>query len=188
MLMLYRDDAPNSRESIQASMTDAARKYGTKLFVLDNLMMIDIGANENNKNEKQTDFVNWLIKFSLQYNVCVFLVVHPNKTQNVEENIGMYAISGTSNIINLAHRAIGLRRVTDREKQRGLHTEADVVLNIIKDRFTGYVGREWELRYDKASRRFYMNQNELHMKYGWDQNVSGEKPLFYDEDVFGSIA
>lgn len=188
MLMLYRDDAPNSRESIQASMTDAARKYGTKLFVLDNLMMIDIGANENNKNEKQTDFVNWLIKFSLQYNVCVFLVVHPNKTQNVEENIGMYAISGTSNIINLAHRAIGLRRVTDREKQRGLHTEADVVLNIIKDRFTGYVGREWELRYDKASRRFYMNQNELHMKYGWDQNVSREKPLFYDEDVFGSIA
>ncbi len=165
MLVLYKDDAANDRESIQKSMIDSARKYGTKLFVLDNLMMIDIGANENNKNEKQTEFTNWLIRFSLQYNVCVFLVVHPNKTQNVEENIGMYAISGTSNIINLAHRALGLRRVTDSEKARGNHVDANVILNVIKDRFTGYSGKEWELRYDKASRRFYMNQDELRTTY-----------------------
>ena len=115
--MIYRDQYSNQVEDIQNSMVDAVRKYGSKLFIIDNLMTVDLGANEQNTNAKQTEFVNWLIQFSMKYNVATVLVAHPRKLQPGASNVGMYDISGTSNIINLAHRAFGLKRVTAKEQE-----------------------------------------------------------------------
>lgn len=105
-LMLYKDDWSNDVKSIQDSMIDSVRKYGSKLFLLDNMTTIDLGANDDNKWQKQTELVNWLIQFSMKYNVCTILVCHPRKMQDLTENVGLYELSGTANLINLAHRAI----------------------------------------------------------------------------------
>lgn len=78
-LMLYKDDWSNDVKSIQDSMIDSVRKYGSKLFLLDNMTTIDLGANDDNKWQKQTELVNWLIQFSMKYNVCTILVCHPRK-------------------------------------------------------------------------------------------------------------
>lgn len=177
-LMVYKDEWANDLKSIQDSMIDAARKYGTKVFLIDNLMMVDLGANSDNLNQKQTEFVNWLIVFSMRYQVCVFLVAHPNKTQSTDKNIDMYAISGTSNIINLAHRAIGLRRVLKPERENGKSqfSKYNVVLSCIKDRLTGKTGEEWGIYYSVSSRRFYTNYEEYARQYAWDKAV-------YDTDI-----
>lgn len=199
-LFLYRDDFPNDIQSVESSMVDAARKYGCKLFVIDNLMMLDLGGTDENKLEKQKEAINWFIQFSTKYQVLVFLVCHPNKTQNVEEGIGMFQISGASEIINLAHRALGLRRISKKEKagiksQRGdswykAPTKYDVMINTIKDRFTGKIF-ETGLYYDAPSRRFFSDMDELDYKYKWDEaTYTDELPLpeqLIDEteEVFG---
>ena len=198
-LKIYRDDYPNDAESIKESMETSVRRYGSRLLILDNLMTIDLGANESNKNEKETEFVNWLIQFSMKYKVCVVLVCHPNKTQDYRENIGMYNIAGSSNIINLAHRAIGLRRITKKEKD-SLNTDKpteyakySVVLNIIKDRLTGKANFETGIHYAPSSRRFFSNYEEFAHQYGWD-GTKYDKPLPMPEclidntgEVFGEI-
>lgn len=174
-LKIYRDDYPNDVESIKESMESSVRRYGCKCLILDNLMTIDLGANENNKNEKETEFVNWLIQFSMKYKVCVFLVCHPNKTQNYMENIGMYNIAGSSNLINLAHRAIGLRRITKKEKdsigtnKQSEYANYSVVLNMIKDRLTGKANFETGMHYSPSSRRFFTNYEEYDHRYNWDK-------------------
>ena len=86
----------------------------------------------------------------------------------------MYNIAGSSNIINLAHRAIGLRRITKKEKD-SLNTDKpteyakySVVLNVIKDRLTGKSNFETGIYYAPSSRRFFSTYEEYDHQYGWD--------------------
>lgn len=115
-LFIYRDDEPNDVDSVLKSAEECVRKFGCKLIVLDNLMMIDLNCSESDKNTAQTNLINALIKFAAKFNVAVVLIAHPRKTQDTNSDIEMYDISGTSNIINLAMRSIGLRRVSKKEK------------------------------------------------------------------------
>lgn len=193
-MFVYNDDEPNDVDSIKRSMEDSARKYGAKLFIIDNLMMVDLDINENNANQKQTDFVNWLINFSKKYQVLTVLVCHPNKTQNCSEGIGLYNISGSSHIVNLAHRAIGLRRVSKKEREgSSKFSQYNVVVNVMKDRFTGMVDNEIGLFYDVPSQRFFSDYKEYSHQYKWDgTNYTEPLPIpkcLIDntDEVFGEI-
>lgn len=199
MLKIYRDEYQNDRESLQTSMIDAVRKYGCRLFIIDNLMTVDLGGGED-LNERQTDFIKWLIQFAVKYGVAVVLVCHPRKLQTGITNVGIYDISGSSNIINLAHRAIGLKRVTPKERQ-GVEKENgggwkvkpikhNVILELIKDRLTGKANIEIGLYYDAPSRRFFTNEEEYNRQYRWDKGKypALEYPIQDEEDeVYGKI-
>lgn len=179
---LYRDDWSNKLDDLLVSMEDSVRKYGAKLLILDNLMTIDLGSNENSELLKQTECINKLIRFAMKYSVAVVLVAHPRKMPRGEE-VGIYDISGTSNIINLAHRTIGLRRI-DKEREQSNH---DVCLTLIKDRMRGKAGKRINMYYDVPTRRFYTNESEYEYQYGWD---SGEHPPlpyphFEESEVYG---
>ena len=197
-LMIYRDQFSNKLQDLQTSMEDSARKYGSKLFIIDNLMTVDLDATSESMNEKQTEFVQWLIQFSMKYNVATVLVCHPRKLQPGVTNVGMYDISGTSNIINLAHRAFGLKRVTKAEKEgvRKLDNSGwkvkpvkyDVRFEIIKDRLRGKSNLEVGLYYDVPSRRFFTTPEEYEHQYLWDKNVYKDHlpyPITNDSEVFG---
>lgn len=197
-LVFYRDDYPNDSDSIMESMISSARKYGTKLFLIDNLTVVDIGASDDNKYEKQTQFVNELISFATKYQAVVILVCHPNKQSDSMQNVGMYQISGSSNLINLAHRAFGLRRVTKKEKEgytEGRNTyppvKEDVIFSIIKDRFGGKIHSEYGMFYDRIDRRFYSNQDEYDKKYKWDSKDYLEPlistRLTEEDEILGSV-
>lgn len=199
-LRIYRDEYPNTAEEIKTSMIDSVRKYGSKLCIIDNLMTVDLGADSNNMNEKQTEFVNWLIQFAMKYNVAVVLVCHPRKLQTGVTNVGMYDISGSSNIINLAHRAFGLRRVTPKEKEgvpkqdgsgwKVKPIQYDVIFEVIKDRMRGKANLEVGLYYDVPSRRFYTNPEEYDFKFGWDnRRYTSKLPYPMDDsEVFGEVS
>lgn len=194
-LYIYKDDQPNDVESVIKSMEACVRKYNTRLIILDNLMMLDLKCSETDKNTAQTNLVNDLIQFAKKYNVAIILVAHPKKTAEMSSDIGMYDISGSSNIINLAMRSIGLRRVSKREKEddRNEFCNFDVVLTIMKDRMLGRSDVQIGLHYDIKSRRFYTNYEEYARDYGWDE-FAGNKKLELPEclkpresEVFGEM-
>lgn len=181
-LFIYRDDEPNNVDSVIKSAEECVRKFGCKLIVLDNLMMIDLNCSESDKNTAQTNLMNQLIKFAAKYNVAVVLIAHPRKTQDMNSDIEMYDISGTSNIINLAMRSIGLRRVSKKEKadQKSKWKNYDVVLTVIKDRLLGKADFQVGLWYDLTSRRFYTDYDEYDIQYKWDKNTYNSKLPYVD--------
>jgi KaiC/GvpD/RAD55 family RecA-like ATPase len=200
MCHIYRDDYSNTVEDLQASMEDSARKYGSKLFVVDNLMTVDLHTNDNNQYDKQTEFVNWLIHFSVKFDVCTVLVAHPRKLQYGQDNMEMYDVAGTSNLVNLAHRGIGLKRIYAKEKAGVLNRKGDgwekppcnydVRLTILKDRFRGKSSFELGMHYCEQSRRFFTCPEDYDTQYGWDTNTykdTLEYPIVDEEapEVFG---
>lgn len=181
-LMIYKDDESNDVDAVLQSAEECVRKYGSKFIVLDNLMMLDLNCSESDRNTAQTNLINKLIKFASKFNVAVCLLCHPKKTQDMNSDIEMYDISGSSNIINLAMRAIGLRRVSKREKDdiKCKWHNYDVVLTVIKDRLLGKADIQIGLWYDLVSRRFYTDYEEYDAQYKWDQNTYSSKLPYTD--------
>jgi twinkle protein len=199
---VYRDDQPTDLKSLLVSAEETVRRFGVKTIIVDNLMTIDMGANENNEFLKQTEVIKELISFAIKFNVAVILVAHPRKLA-VGTEVSMYDISGTANIANLSHRTIGVARVTADMKKgtpnkngKGWLKEPnpyDVTFSVIKDRMLGKMGYQCGLYYDNASRRFFTNEKEYDFKYSWD-NKSYENPLPYPSrckdntaEVFGEV-
>ncbi len=188
-LMIYKDDEPNDVESVMKSAEECVRKYGAKLVVLDNLMMLDLQCNETNRNTAQTNLINDLIKFAAKFNIAVVLIAHPKKMQDSNADVGIYDISGSSNIINLAMRSIGLRRTSKKEQgdPSSKWGKYDVVLEIMKDRIFGKTGEKIGLWYDNVSRRFYTDYDEYDYQYNWDDMNYRNKLPYIDrslQDVF----
>lgn len=195
---VYKDDWENNIDILIDSMTDSIRKFGTKLLLLDNMMMILNDSSENELRD-QTAVIKKLITLAQKYSVAIILVAHPRKLAQTS-TVGMYDIAGSSNIANLAHRTLGLRRVTEDEKNgteqnSNLKPELrkfDVVVNIIKDRMRGRSSISHGLYYDTISRRFYSTQEEFNKQYNWDtakyDTVLISERLVEDEnesEVFG---
>lgn len=173
---IYKDEEDNSEDKLFESMELCATKKGLRLFVIDNLMTIQLKmANTNDMNKAQTDFMNRLIKFSMKYDVAVICIAHPRKLQ-VGAEIGLFDVAGSQNLVNLATRTIGLKRVKEEDKEdvRCKYYGYDVVISIIKDRIFGST-KEIPVYYDKIDRRFYSNYEEFDRIYGWD------KTKYYDK-------
>lgn len=191
-LFIYKDDRPNDVEAVLKSAEECVRKHNCKLITLDNMMMIDLQCSESDKNTAQTNLINELIKFASKFNVAVVLISHPKKVQDNNADIGMYDISGSSNIINLAMRSIGLRRVSKKEKEdpKAQWGKYDVVLTVMKDRLLGKADFQMGLWYDLISRRFYTDYEEYDTQFAWDDNVYKTKLPYVDrlhptpDDIF----
>ena len=78
-LHIYEDGQPNTKTALMTTIEDAVRKYGVKLVILDNLTAINLECSDDNKYNKQSEFVMELIAFAKKFNVAIVLVVHPHK-------------------------------------------------------------------------------------------------------------
>jgi hypothetical protein len=102
----------------------------------------------------------------------------------------------------LAHRTIGLRRVTPSEKAGSMKQNGkgwaqepikhDVLITIIKDRLLGRANSVIGLYYDTPSRRFFTSPDEFEHNYKWDDNTYTDHlsyPVEVDDEseVFGII-
>lgn len=188
-LFIYKDTESNAIDDVMKSMEECVRKYGVKLLVLDNLMMLDLECSETEKNTAQTALINRLIKFASKFNVSVVLIAHPRKTMDMKSDIEMYEIAGSSNIINLAMRSIGLRRVTKKEKEdlKNPFRNYNVVLTIMKDRLLGKADVQMGLYYDVKSRRFFTDYDEFDRQYKWDKREYTDKieyPILSEQSPF----
>lgn len=180
-VMVYDDSYDTTAKSILVKMEEMARKFGTKVFLIDNLMMIDLECTEESRLQAEKNFVKNLIFFAKKINVLVFLVAHPRKIGN-GLRVTKEDIAGSSNIVNLAHMVFSVHRYTEREKEgetkpngeylKGCEPkEYDTVIEVLKNRITGLLP-ECEMYFDYNSYRFYRTPEELWMRYKWNTDTS----------------
>ena len=140
-------------------------KQGVKVFVIDNLMKIDLKDSYKNEYMAQKVFVNKLKNFARKYNAIVHLVAHPRKPQQGSAKVTKFDVAGTGDITNLADYAIAIKKNTEKEK-RNDQTLKDAYVEILKDRMRGYEFGV-DLNFDRDRRRFYLNNQELNNDYGY---------------------
>lgn len=156
-------DEEDEGEAIIRVFTMCARRYGCKLFLVDNLMTITAGQEEELR--AQTRFASALKKFAVKYKCHVLLVAHPRK-QKPGELFTNDSVSGSANITNVADNVINVEKPN---------------LRVTKNREFGktcYI----ECRYDPANRRVFQANVGDRVIYSWnheDLNV----PLNEVDDV-----
>ena len=203
-MFIYKDGKSHKVPDLLESMVECIRKFGVKLIVVDNLTSVNLECNENNKYNKQEEFVVQLIDLAKKYNVAVILVVHPHKIETMRRLTKM-DVQGISAIIDLAHRIISLYRVTDEDK-KGIPKKngdgwykppikSDVMVDILKDRMLGFEGSSVGLFYDRPSRRFFTSEFDLDYQYSFDKKPKVGGLPFYpkqlmaeemEQEVFGA--
>jgi twinkle protein len=179
-IYLYDDEIDRTSETIMTKMEEMARKYGTKVFVLDNLAMIDFQCGKDDIYLKQKDFIIKLRDFANRYNVWVFLVAHPRKIEMIRR-LTKLDVGGTGAITDLAHYVFGLHRYTAKERKgekgkgnlwKREPVEHDCVIDVFKNRITGTQDFEVKLYFDLPSYRFYTKPSELWKRYKWNKDTS----------------
>jgi replicative DNA helicase len=184
-IWIYDDKKSNKAEDILDKAISVTRKYGTKIWILDNLLVMDIGSKDTDVYEKQKDFMTKLIGLADLYNVLIALVIHPRKSQNGIE-IGADDVGGSGALTNLPQYVLTTKRFNEKEKQgikdgKGNYKkgsepiEEDVAITVLKNRYVGKIG-EIRLYFDYRSRRFFTNTKNLNKRYKWDND--NKAPLF----------
>ena len=163
---MYTDDNYNI-DALISKMEVLAKRYGFKIFIIDNLMMIR--NNIKDKLEADKDTADKLKAFAKKYNVFVHLVAHPRKSAD-GENMNKDDVAGNADITNLADYVTIITRASDEV------VEYDAILRIDKNRHTGVLAGK-KLMFNFERKRFYSpeTEKELHRNYldKWVQ-VEGE--------------
>lgn len=141
---LYFDDENYSLDSILNIMTKLAKQQGVKVFVIDNLMVVE--DEQRDEYKSQTNIVKKLKSFAKKYNAAVVLVAHPRKTLG---ELGKMDVAGSSNITNLADYVLKVERIFE---ENG--SDKYTVLEILKNRPTGK-NIKTKLKFDNDRKRFY---------------------------------
>lgn len=136
--------------------TMMARRHGCKLFLVDNMMTITSG-DEDEENAAQARFMNMIMSFSIKFGVHVLIVAHPRK-RKAGEAIRKDDVSGNSVIVKLADNLISIEKPD---------------IRVIKNRDEG-VEKLIPCMYAPDSRRIYqLDKGDLY-DYSWDK--SGLEP------------
>ena len=148
----YSPDIPQE-EAIIRTFTLCARRYGCKMFLVDNLMTILSESSSQDENRIQGKFVAALKAFAVKFKVCVLLVCHPRKTK-VGDKFTSEDVAGSANITNLADTVINIEKPN---------------LRITKNREFGTC--EYIMcSYDPANRRIFQSNVGDRTLYGWNRD------------------
>ena len=136
-------------ESVIKRFTMCARRYGCKLFLVDNLMMLTNGIEEELK--QQAKITAALKQFAVRFKAHVILVAHPRKTP-ANQTFNSEDVAGSAAITNLA----------------------DIVMCIEKPNIRVTKNREFgdtpyiHCSFDPSTRRIYQTSYGDRTVYGWD--------------------
>ena len=175
------NDKDNNADNILDKAIATTRKYGVKVWVIDNLMCLDINADDKNIWQKQKDFIVKLNRLALLYNVLVVLITHPRKLREGAE-MNSDDISGAGEMGNLAQYIASVRRVSKKEKEgekdnKGNYKKGkepikeDTEVDIMKNRYTGKIDKAL-LYFSYPSYRFYDTIEALYKRYKWNKDTS----------------
>lgn len=154
------------------TMEIACKRYGVKLFVIDNLMAI-LEENADSLFSDQANFVQRCKDFTIKNFCHIVLLAHPNKmkkelTGEQESNLEKTDISGSNNIPNKADNIIAVERIFDKE-----NNVYDATISSLKDRETGQ-RKTMKFRFSKNSLRFYNENTQEKKVYGWTKLLAPE--------------
>lgn len=181
---LFNNEYGSTWEEILHDMKDLLAA-GVKVFILDNLMSLDIDLLEGDKNNKQKELILQVKEFAKKNNVHVILVAHPRKSMAF---LRKNDISGTSDLTNVVDNTLIIHRVNQDFLKAGaeFYGQAEIqrysgygnVIEIAKNRMYGVCDVLVGLHYEIESRRFKNAPDEV-IHYGWEGG--GEQTAFWNE-------
>jgi twinkle protein len=178
-IILHSDDdaLAASDDEILKQMEDSFRRYGCKVFLIDNLMTVGFNDDSDDTWKAQKEFIKKLLRFTNKYNVNVTLVAHPKKPSKGEEP-GVYSIHGASELVNLCHRLLWVDLLQN--DPEGYNSQ----IRIIKDRVSGRANKSCKLRYDPRTMRLYSDVGEQYHIYAWARKTK----IKYSEGINAQLA
>ena len=171
-IFIYGDEDYNINK-ILLKMEILAKRFGVKVFCIDNLMVIE--DDENDEYKIQTSIVKKLKNFAKKYNCVVHLVAHPRKSQNADVNKD--DVAGSANITNLADYVTSIERKFNEDG-----TDDVTKLSILKNRHTGK-NVSIELKYDDVRHRFYSSSMMEELGVNYLDNKDFIQVNINDEDL-----
>jgi twinkle protein len=146
----------------------AAKRFGCKLFIIDNLMSI-LEEHADSLYSDQANFVQRCKDFATRNWAHVVLLAHPNKGKDELDNaqtgnLDKTDISGSNNIPNKADNIIAV------ERNWGENAQWDAIVTSLKDRETGQ-RKVFRYNLSKTTLRFYNNQTKEKGTFGWEKFV-----------------
>lgn len=108
-LFLFNNEAPRDIGSLLDAMEECRRLYGTRVFILDNFMQIDLISND--VYQEQTQIMEKLRTYAVNKKVHIHLVAHPRKMAEFQTRLSLYDISGSMNLANKAYNVISIMRI-----------------------------------------------------------------------------
>ena len=169
-LFIFNENKSPSISNIGMTIEYLARVKNVKLFIIDNLMMIDRGQFE--EFEKQKELAKILKNLAKKYKISVILVAHPRKKQNnlslknTKESYHMHDVSGASEVVNLADYEILISRDIGEDKNGNKYDTTKII--VLKNRITGKQRAKFDINFDVMRRRFWTDKDELNKDYGYD--------------------
>ena len=182
---LYNNEYGAKWQQILSDMQELV-KAGVRVFILDNLMSLDINILEGDNNNKQKELTDQIVRFNKENKTHTILVAHPRKN-----NILMRKndISGSSDITNLADNVFIIHRVNEDFKKagkeffgalkiQGIEEKAyGNVIEVAKNRLMGAMDSMVGLFYEIESRRFKNVPDEKRI-YGWRDDIGVQANMF----------
>lgn len=177
---LYNNQKGMSYTEILRVMEAFHKHKKCKVFLIDNVMRLDLRTLDRDMYEAQSQFINSIADFAQNKNVHVHIVAHPRKIMG--SVITKMDISGSGDLTNRADNVLAVHRVTAAYKEemsrvlKGNKTAIDAimrasnVLEIFKCRETGVQDLHVTLKYHADSKRIVdMSDEKLASKqYGWE--------------------
>ena len=181
---LYNNNYGTNAEQILSDM-EILERAGVKVFILDNMMAMDIDLFEGDKNSKQKELILRIKDFAKTKMVHIILVAHPRKAVAFLRKTD---ISGTGDIINAVDNCF----IMHRTNEDFLHAVKDFynsavssqlgvfgnVLCVEKNRMFGVVDYFCGMYFEVESRRF-KNTIDEDVHYGWEEGGS-QGEMFQD--------
>ena len=186
---LFNNEYGNTWEEVFHDMKELL-KAGVKVFILDNLMALDIDLLEGDKNNKQKNLILQLKDFAKTNNVHIIIVAHPRKSLAFLRKAD---ISGTADLTNAVDNVFIAHRVNQDFLKAGaeFYGQSQIqryscfgnVVEISKNRMYGVCDVLVGLHYELESRRF-KNTPDENIHYGWEaEPVQGTMSFNENERV-----
>lgn len=158
---IYGSNSRANKENILSVIEYLSINQDVKFFVLDNLMTFDIGESDK-QYQQQKQLCLSLKQLAKKYKLVILLVAHPKKPAKGEKP-NMYDISGASEIVGSADTVLRIERNKNEEDE-----ETKII--VLKNRWGGITNRAFNIYFNEYRKRFYTNQEELTVDYGYDLN------------------
>ncbi len=158
---IYGSNSRANKENILSVIEYLSINQDVKFFVLDNLMTFDIGESDK-QYQQQKQLCLSLKQLAKKYKLVILLVAHPKKPAKGEKP-NMYDISGASEIVGSADTVLRIERNKNDENE-----ETKII--VLKNRWGGITNRAFNIYFNEYRKRFYTNQEELTLDYGYDLN------------------
>jgi twinkle protein len=140
----------------------ATQRYGCKVFLIDNLMMMSFANTDRDFYRKQGLFLGKVMEFDRKFGTHTHLIAHPKKTDGRIKS--KQDISGTNELGNRPDNVFSVYRLPEEEaKEEGYHAAVDV----FKGRFLGGQDVSIRLRYNSDCKRFYQADGRGIKDFSW---------------------